>query len=111
MSTDVQSFIADLDGGVLEKKLSEILSAVAGAAVQHGKVGKVTLDLKFTQIGNSSQVQVEHTIKYTQPTARGKMSEDNTTITPMHVGKRGVLTFFPEDQGQLFTRSGEPNNE
>jgi hypothetical protein len=109
MSTDVQTFISDLDGGVLEKKLSEILSNVAGAVIEHGKAGKVALELKFTQIGNSQQVQVEHTLKYVQPTKRGKMAEDNATITPMHVGKRGALSFFPEDQGQLFTKTGEPN--
>lgn len=33
------------------------------------------------------------------PTAKGKRSEENTTKTPLYVGRGGKLTLFPENQG------------
>lgn len=102
MSTNVEQFIADLDGGVFEEKLSRILSDVAGAVVDHGKKGQVTIQLDISQIGSGSQVAVAHTLKYKRPTSKGSISEDNMTITPMHVGTKGALTFFPDKQTKLF---------
>jgi len=109
MPTKVDKFIEDLDGGVFEEKLSQILSDVAGAVIDQGKNGKVDISLTLRQIGNSHQVQVDHTLKYKRPTSRGSMSEDNTTSTPMHVGTRGALTFFAENQAQIFDRAGKPS--
>jgi len=108
MPTKVSKFVEDLDGGVFEEKLSQILSDVAGAVIDQGKLGKVNISFTIRQIGSSHQVQVDHTLKYQRPTARGSMSEDNTTSTPMHVGSRGALTFFAENQAQIFDRSGQP---
>lgn len=108
MPTKVGKFIEDLDGGVFEEKLSQILSDVAGAVIDQGKLGKVDISFTIKQIGNSHQVQIDHTLKYKRPTSRGSMSEDNTTSTPMHVGSRGALTFFAENQAQIFERDGQP---
>ena len=107
MTTNVQEFITDLDGGVLEKKLSRILSDVAGAVVDHNKPGKVSLTFELERIGNTYQVEIEHKLSYSMPTARGKAGEEEATTTPMHVGKGGKLSLFPEDQGQLFGKKGE----
>ena len=46
MSTKVEQFIADLDGGNFEDKLSKVLSHVASAVVDHGKMG--TIDIKLS---------------------------------------------------------------
>ena len=56
MPTKVDKFIEDLDGGVFEEKLSQILSDVAGAVIDQGKNGKVDISLTLKQIGNSHQV-------------------------------------------------------
>ncbi|MBV2138551.1 MAG: hypothetical protein KUF79_17225 [Candidatus Thiodiazotropha sp. (ex Ctena orbiculata)] len=116
MSTDVSQFFADLDAGIFEQKLSDILSEVAGAVIdtsEHkaGAAGKVTIELDISRIGSSYQVAVDHKLKFTMPTQYGKRSEENKKSTPMHVGKGGRLTFFPEDQSQLFTRQGEPTSD
>ncbi len=108
MSTKVDQFIADLDGGVFEQKLSHILSQVAGAVVDHGRQGKITIDLSIKQIGSGYQVQVDSKMRHSRPTTRGSASEDETTSTPMHVGTGGAMTFFPENQGQMFGKKGEP---
>lgn len=107
MSTQVEQFIADLDGGVFEEKLSRILSDVAGATIDYNAKGQVIIQLDFKQIGSSDQVQIDHCIKYKRPTNKGSISEVNTTTTPMYVGSKGALTFFPENQGQLFGKKGE----
>lgn len=107
MSTKVTQFIVDLDGGVFEEKLAAVLSDVAAGVIDHGKVGEVDIKLKMKQIGSSHQVAIEHTLKYKRPTSRGTIAEDNTTSTPMHVGSRGALSFFPENQGQLLGKQGE----
>lgn len=108
MTTKVDDFIADLDGGVFEEKLSRILSEVAEAVINQGAAGTVDIKLTLKQIGNSHQVTVDHKLAYKRPTTRGSVSEDNSTSTPMHVGVNGRLTFFAENQGQIFDRSGTP---
>lgn len=109
MSTKVDQFIADLDGGVFEQKLSHMLSQVAAACIEHEKGGRVVIEFDLKQIGSSHQVQIDHTLKYVRPTMRGKVSEEEKTSTPMHVGKGGAVSFFPENQGQMFTSKGEVN--
>ena len=110
MSTDVAEFISDLDGGAFESALSGVLSDVAGAVIDQGRAGEVNIKLKFKQIGNSHQVQCEHELKYKQPTKKGNMVEDMTTMTPLYVGTKGKLTFFPENQNQFFGKNGELAN-
>lgn len=114
MTTDVTQFISELDGGVFEEKLSKILSDVAAAVIDQDKAGKVSIDLSLKRIGTSYQVAIEHTLKYVRPTAKGKIAEENKTETPMHVGKGGAMTLFPEDafpgndsQGHIFTKQTE----
>ncbi|MGM0614748.1 MAG: hypothetical protein ACQES7_04215 [Pseudomonadota bacterium] len=106
MSTDVNKFLVHLDGGVFEEQLSEVLSCVAAGVVDHNRVGEVSMKFKVKPIGKGHQVTIEHTLQYKQPTSRGTLSEDNTTATPMHVGTKGAMSFFPEDQGQLLGMDG-----
>lgn len=111
MTTNVQEFIADLDGGVFEQKLSHALNKVAAGVIEHNKPGKVSIDLAFKRIGDSYQVAVDHKLVFSAPTNKGKVSEENTTKTPMHVGRGGMLSLFPENQAQMFDRKGQPNRE
>lgn len=106
--TDVSEFITDLDGGALATRLGRIISEVAGAVVDNDKKGSVNLQLNLSRIGTSYQVKVDHKLSYTRPTANGKFSEEHGTSTPMHVNTGGRLTLFPENQSQMFTKTGEP---
>ncbi len=110
MSTDVNEFFTDLDAGVFEKKLSRALSDVAAGVIDHEKVGEVVIKLKLKPIG-SYQIEVSQALTYTTPKRRGKLIESDETKTPMHVGKGGRLSFFPENQTQMFTKTGEVNRE
>lgn len=107
MATNVAQFIEDLDAGVFKEKISSILSDVAGASIDHSAKGTVTIQFDFKRIGESDQVQIDHTIKYKRPTSKGDISETKKTTTPMYVGAKGALTFFPEKQGQLLGKNGE----
>lgn len=107
MTTNVTEFFSDLDGGVFEQKLARALSDAAGSVIDHDKKGGVTIDLKFRRIGNSYQVAVSHKLTVTRPTQNGEASEKNTTETPLHVGTGGRLTLFPENQEQMFTKTGD----
>lgn len=107
MPTDVQAFISEIDGGVFEEKLSAALSEVAAAVVDYDGKGRVQITFDFERLGNSHQVSVKHKLIYKRPTPHGSASEDNSTSTPMHVGKRGKLSIFPEDQHQMFGKKGE----
>ncbi|OKV59276.1 hypothetical protein AWP61_23455 [Escherichia coli] len=40
-----------------------------------------------------------------------KISEEDTTETPMYVNRGGRLTILQEDQGQLLTLAGEPDGK
>ncbi len=110
MTTIVDDFIGDLDGGVFSEKLSAVLSEVAGAAIDHNKKGKVIIELSISRIGTSYQVNVEHVLKYERPTSRGDVKERNKTSTPMHVGSKGAMSFFPESQGTMFDKRGGVTN-
>ena len=76
--TSVPDFLSELDAGVI---------------------------FKFTQ-SDEDRVKISHKLKMVTPTKRGKKSEEDTTETPMWVGKGGKLTILPEDQGQLFGIDG-----
>lgn len=108
MSTNIEHVISDLDGGVLAEKLSHAISKVAAGVIDYDKTGSVTLSLKFKRLGSSYQVNIEHALTYQAPTAKGHSSEKNTTSTPMHVGKGGKVSLFPENQTQMFDKQGQP---
>jgi len=112
--TDVQAFIAELDGGVFIEKLARALSEVAGGAMDNQAVGRVKLDFSIKRLGSSHQVNVSHKLEYTVPQMRGKVTEDDTTNTPMYVSTGGKMTFFPENQTDFFGLKGQvntPDNE
>lgn len=94
-ATDVQQFIADLDGGVFMEKVGQALSDVAAGAMDHQAKGQVSITFEIKQLGTSSQMVISHKLSYKRPTARGDLSENNTTQTPMHISTGGKLTLFP----------------
>lgn len=106
MSTNIEEFIQDLDAGVFAQKLSRALSDVAGGVCDHEKKGKVVIELDIQKLG-SSQVNITHSLKYAKPTKNGEQTEKNITKTAMHVGSGGRMTFFPENQHQMFTKQGD----
>lgn len=93
--TNVHDFMGSLAAGILEKKLSVLLSEVAQGTILHGrgsKTGKLTMELTFKQVGENSQVIITHKLSHKTPTARGSKSEDDVSETPMFVGKGGKLS-------------------
>ncbi|VDY36193.1 Uncharacterised protein [Morganella morganii] len=81
------------------------LNEVAFGTNKNGGTGEVHVIFKFTQ-SDEDRVKISHKLKMITPTKRGKKSEEDTTETPMWVGKGGKLTILPEDQGQLFGIDG-----
>lgn len=94
--------LQEFDAGIFVNKVTEALKMAALGTIQHHRKGTVTLVFDLEPIGDSSSVQVKHTLKYCKPTKNGKQSEENTTSTPMYVGKDGFLTISPELQDDLF---------
>lgn len=105
--TDVTQFLQDLDGSVFAEKISYALSEIAGGVIDHGKAGKLTLTFDIKQLGNANKVLVKHKIGYTVPTQKGKITEEETTDSDMHVGSGGRMTAFPENQHHFFDRRGD----
>lgn len=108
--TDITEFIGELDAGIFAEKLSTEISNMAMAVVQHGRPGKLTISLDMKQIGHHHQVNVTHKMVATRPTLRGKKTEEDVTETPMHVGKGGKLTIFPENQMDLLPTDKQRTN-
>ncbi len=99
----------DLDGGVFAEKIGVALSEVAlFTCLYGGKGGRVTIQIDMARIGDSSQVEMAHTLIYKHATQKGEITEKNTTITPMHVGRGGVLSLVPHDQRSLFSEPLPP---
>jgi hypothetical protein len=103
---NIVDVIGDLDAGVFAQKMEAALSDVAAGVVSTGKSGKVTITFDLKQIASSNQVAVKHKLSYVRPTEKGKVAEENTTETPMHVGVRGKLSLYPESQPDLY-KQGE----
>ncbi|SFM72185.1 hypothetical protein [Marinobacter pelagius] len=106
--TDLPQFINDLDGGVFAEKVSRALSDVAAGVIDFDDKGELTIKLKFARIGNSYRVGIKHALTYKVPEANGSYSQENTTESVMHVNSGGRMSMFPENQNQLFTRTGDP---
>jgi hypothetical protein len=104
-ATDVAEFINNLDGGMLDRKLSVALSQVAAASVDNNKEGKVTIEFAFKRIPGTTQVHCAHTLKFSKPTADGKAGEEEKRTTALHVGKFGRLTLAPENQLAFLDRA------
>lgn len=101
--------LGEFDAGIFNCKAMETLKMVALGTVETGKKGKVIITLDFDRIGDSNSVQIHHSLTYTKPTKNGKISELNTTSTPMYVDTMGYLTISPKAQADLF-QSEKPNN-
>lgn len=98
---DITNLLNDLDAGLFAERLSAALRDTALGVVTTGKKGKVTITLDLARIGDSNQVTAVHGIKYARPTTKGKVVEEATTSTPLHVGRGGALSLFPETQASL----------
>jgi hypothetical protein len=96
--SDLVTLLPDLNAGVFEQQINRALSDVAANCVTHGKAGSVTLTFKMKQIGEGSQVNLTHSIKSVVPKPRGKVTEEATTDTPLHVQMGGRLTLFPSQK-------------
>lgn len=110
--TRASEFINDLEAGGVEEKLSHMLSMVALGVVQHNKAGKVTVQFDIKQVTKGGrQVAVAHKLSFSQPTAGGKKSEEDTQETIMFVNRGGNMTIMPETQGSLIDRDGKPQTK
>lgn len=112
--TDVPDFLGELDAGIFMNKIAAALNSTALGVLNNGGKGQVTLTFDLDRLSNSveeKRVAIKHKLKCVTPTPRGKVSEEDTTETPMYVGKGGKLTILQEDQGQLFTIAGGPDGK
>lgn len=105
--TTIETLMAELDGGTLGPRIAAALAesalGVAGCNDKRKK-GKVMVEFTITPIGaDQTQVQIDHTVKFSSPTQRGKKSEDITTSSVMYVSRRGALTALPNTNKDLFT--------
>lgn len=101
----ISETLGEFDAGLFMEKVQESLKLVALGVVNSGKKGQVKITLDLGRIGDSSSVQVNHTLKYVKPTKNGKSVEENSTSTPMYVDNLGYLTIHPQTQADLFTSS------
>ncbi len=110
--TNVPDFLGELDAGVFINKIAGALNTAALGVLNNGSKGKVVLTFDIDRMGNSieeKRVMIKHKLQYITPTPRGKVSEEDTTETPMFVNRGGKLTILQEDQGNLFTLNGDPD--
>jgi len=102
MKTDVQKFIEELEASIFEQKLGEALAEVSQAVVNFNKAGSINIKLDFKQQGTSQQVEIKHKLTFNVPDITGKTNKERTTKTVMHVGKKGYLSIYDENQGDMF---------
>lgn len=101
--TDTKQFLNDLNGGVFSEQLGHAISVAARGVCNNGGKGKVVMVLDLKRIADSNQITIKHSLKFIEPTAKGKRIEEYANETPMYVNSDADVTAFPKDQGQLFT--------
>lgn len=94
--TDATQFLADLEGGVFAAKIGAAITEAAKGTINWDKQSTVVITLGLKRLGNSRQVMVEHKLAFMQPRERGKITEEETTETPMYVNADGTVTAFAE---------------
>lgn len=102
---DLTKFLGEIGGGVFEDKVGTALSMAASGAINNKGTAKVTIEFSIERIGESAQVSIDHKLKYTIPTQRGKKSEEDTTNTPMYVGVGGKMTLRDESTIDIFDQA------
>lgn len=105
-TTNFAELVGELNGGVFEQQINRALSDIAANVCTHGKKGELTLKFKVAQIGDSNQVTVTHSLKSIVPKARGRLTEEHDTDTPLHVGRGGKLSLFPNNQTRMELGAG-----
>ncbi len=68
---------------------------------EHETKGKVSLNTEIEPF-DENRVKIKHKLSYVRPTNRGKISEEDTTETPMYVNRGGRLTILQEDRGDSY---------
>lgn len=91
-ATDVTEFISDLDGGQFELLLSQALSESAAATVDHKRKSLVVVTFSIDKITGTHQVQIQHDLKFSRPTSLGKVTQETSGQTVLHVGAGGALS-------------------
>lgn len=109
MTMDPLQFLADLDAGNFTNKLAEAIKQSATGTRLNRKQSQVKITLDFVPIGEGATVNVKHNLAFTQPTKRGKVTEEDLTQTQMYINADGSVTIYPATQTKLFDR--EPNQE
>lgn len=107
---DITTLLGDLNGGVFLEQVDAALRKAALGVALTGKKGSVSIKLDLSRIGESNQVECKHTLGFSQPTAKGKCTEESTTSTPLYVSGKGECSLFPiQHQEPLFKgqRAGE----
>jgi hypothetical protein len=105
--TNLPALLSDLNAGVFEQQLNTAISDIAANVCTHGKKGELVVKFSFKQIGDSNQVAMTHSLKSVVPMARGRIIEESATDTPLHVGRGGKLSLYPEEQAEMFPKRGE----
>lgn len=103
--TNLPGLLGDLNAGVFEQQLNTAISDIAANVCTHGKKGELIVKFSFKQIGDSNQVAMTHSLKSVVPMARGRIIEESASDTPLHVGRGGKLSLYPEEQTDMFRRT------
>jgi hypothetical protein len=98
-----------LDEGKFIPVIEKALKIVSLGVVNHGKKGEVVIKLSIAPIGDSSAVNINHSVKFTEPTKKGKTYEEYANVASMFVDIDGTLTIFNRSQKDLF-KPETPNN-
>lgn len=111
--TNIGDFADDLDAGSYGEKVAALISEIATSTVDeennlNKQDGKLTLTFTFRKIGTTNvQLSVSHKIDAKIPTPHGYFQDIENKSTSLFVNPNGRVSFFLENQGQLFTKTGE----
>lgn len=96
--TQLIKLLPDLNAGIFQAQLEEAIREVVTGVVATEKQGGFNLSFKLKPIKGSAQLRMEHTLKYTRPTANGSQVTNESTDTVLFATPRGELGTEPFNQ-------------
>ena len=93
-----------LQGGTVADLTTRMLADVAMATAEFGdkkRKGKLTLTLEIVPAKGDAMLQINHTLAYSHPTARGVKTETVGDGQIMFVNRKGALSPTPDAQGKF----------
>lgn len=101
---DATQLINELDAGLLNAKLTQVLKETALGVAEHGEKGQVSITFDIKRIGETMQLALTHKLAYKRPTKKGVAQGFDKDMAAVYCNGKGELSIMPHSQTDIFKK-------